>query len=81
MRIIERHIYIDRITRSLNRDMMLVLVVQRRVGKSFMLKCLLQSIKDNYPKYVVSKEDMVEAPLEYPGICHIHLRQFLITEF
>lgn len=41
----------------------------------------LQSIKDNYPKYVVSMEDMVGTPPEYPGIRHIHLREFLTTEF
>lgn len=41
----------------------------------------LAAIHDNYPKYVVSM-DPVTGPLnEYPGIHHIHLREFLMKEF
>lgn len=49
MNIIKRPVYLDRITRNLNRGMMLVLVGQRRVGKSFMLKSLAQWLADNRP--------------------------------
>lgn len=49
MKIIERPIYIDRITRQLNRGMMLVLVGQRRVGKSFLLKYLSDWLVKNKP--------------------------------
>lgn len=41
----------------------------------------LWNIRDNYPKYVVSM-DPVSGPLPaYPGIHHIHLRNFLTTDF
>ncbi|MDE6537861.1 MAG: ATP-binding protein [Muribaculaceae bacterium] len=41
----------------------------------------LTDIKDNYPKYVVSM-DPVSGPIaKYPGIHHLHLREFLTTEF
>lgn len=49
MKIIERPIYIDRITRQLNRNMMLVLVGPRRVGKSFILKSLAEWLHRNKP--------------------------------
>lgn len=49
MKIIERPIYIDRIVRQLNRGMMLVLVGQRRVGKSFILKSIANWLKINKP--------------------------------
>lgn len=49
MNIIERPIYINRILRQLNRGMMLVLVGQRRVGKSFILKYLAEHLKNNKP--------------------------------
>lgn len=49
MKIIERPIYLDRITRQLNRGMMLVLVGQRRVGKSFILKYLADWLRHNKP--------------------------------
>lgn len=41
----------------------------------------LHSINDNYPKYVVTMEDIPGNLKEYPGIRHIHLRDFLKTEF
>lgn len=41
----------------------------------------LKAIHDDYPKYVVTMEDIVGQLKEYPGINHIHLRQFLKTEF
>lgn len=50
MNIISRPVYINRITRHLNRGMMLVLVGQRRVGKSFMLKLLSEWLTDNRPE-------------------------------
>lgn len=49
MKIIERPIYINRIIRQLNRGMMLVLVGQRRVGKSFILKLLATWLSKNKP--------------------------------
>ncbi len=49
MKIIERHIYINRITRQLNRGMILVLVGQRRVGKSFLLKSIANWLSVNKP--------------------------------
>lgn len=49
MRIIERPIYLNRIISHLNHGMMLVLVGQRRVGKSFLLQSLYDWIKANRP--------------------------------
>lgn len=49
MKIIDRPLYIDRITRRLNKGMMLVLVGQRRVGKSFLLRLLKNWIETNRP--------------------------------
>lgn len=40
----------------------------------------LMRIKDNYPKYVVSMEPVTGELKEYPGIIHIHLRDFLKLE-
>lgn len=41
----------------------------------------LQSIRDNYPKYVVSLDPVSGGIPEYPGIRHLHLREFLMTDF
>lgn len=41
----------------------------------------LQAIGDDYPKYVVTMEDIAGPLKEYPGIHHIHLRDFLKMEF
>jgi len=41
----------------------------------------LMSIKDNYPKFVVSMDPLTENRSNYPGIKHIHLRKFLLTDF
>lgn len=41
----------------------------------------LAAIKDNYPKYVVSLDPVSGGFGEYPGIQHVNLRDFLITEF
>lgn len=41
----------------------------------------LQNIRDNYPKYVVSMDPVTGGLPNYPGIHHIHLREFLTTEF
>lgn len=41
----------------------------------------LQAIKDDYPKYVVTMEDLIGPLKEYPGINHIHLRDFLKQDF
>ncbi len=38
----------------------------------------LMEIKDNYPKYVISMEPVSGNLTEYPGIQHLHLRQFLM---
>lgn len=40
----------------------------------------LQSIKDNYAKYVISMSPLL-TKRDYEGITHIHLRQFLMTGF
>lgn len=37
----------------------------------------LMTIPDHYPKMVVTMEDFVGPLKEYPGIRHIHLRDFL----
>lgn len=41
----------------------------------------LAAIKDNYPKYVVSMDPVTGELPEYPGIRHIHLRDFLKSGF
>lgn len=40
----------------------------------------LAGIKDNYPKYVVSMDPISGELAEYPGIQHLHLREFLKTD-
>lgn len=40
----------------------------------------LAAIKDNYPKYVVSMDPVSGELNEYPGIHHVHLRQFLLSD-
>ena len=50
MKIIERPIYINRIIRQLNRNMILVLVGQRRVGKSFILRSVEAWLLKNKPQ-------------------------------
>lgn len=40
----------------------------------------LAAIKDNYPKYVVSMDPISGEIAEYPGIYHVHLREFLKTD-
>lgn len=49
MKIIERPIYLERIVSRLNRGMMLILVGQRRVGKSYLLRQLMTWLKENRP--------------------------------
>lgn len=41
----------------------------------------LKAIKDDYPKYVVTMEDITGPLKDYPGIHHIHLRDFLNRDF
>ncbi len=41
----------------------------------------LQAIDDNYPKFVVTMEDIAGSLKEYPGIRHIHIREFLKMDF
>lgn len=41
----------------------------------------LMSIKDNFPKFVVSMDPLAENRSDYPGIKHIHLREFLLNKF
>lgn len=78
MKIIDRPIYIERILRQLNRGMMLILVGQRRVGKSFLLKLLYDRLKANRPeanilfidkdfgkyKFINSSDDLYSHALE-----------------
>lgn len=49
MDIIVRKTYLSRIISHLNRGMMIILVGQRRVGKSFMLRQLHRWLEDNHP--------------------------------
>lgn len=49
MNLIDRPLYIDRIVSRLNKGMMLVLIGQRRVGKSFLLRLLNRWLKANRP--------------------------------
>lgn len=48
--------------------------IQREFGN-------LEAIKDSYPKYVITMEDITGPLKEYPGINHIHLRDFLMRDF
>ncbi len=41
---------------------------------------VLKRIKDNYPKYVISMESLGGEVSGYPGILHVNLRNFLMTE-
>ncbi len=41
----------------------------------------LWMIKDNYPKYLISMEPIVGEHNDYPGIIHLHLRDFLKLQF
>ena len=50
MEIIDRPIYIDRIVSHLNKQMIIILVGQRRVGKSFILQQLQSRIKEREPE-------------------------------
>lgn len=49
MEIIDRPIYIDHINSLLNKEMMLILIGQRRVGKSYILRQLKKWLEDNRP--------------------------------
>lgn len=40
----------------------------------------LACIRDNYPKYVVSMDPISGELAKYPGIRHVHLREFLKTD-
>lgn len=50
MKLIDRPIYVDRIVGRLNKGMMIVLIGQRRVGKSFLLRLLKDWIERNRPQ-------------------------------
>ena len=41
----------------------------------------LAAIRDNYPKYVVSMDPISGEFADYPGIIHVHLREFLKMDF
>ena len=41
----------------------------------------LMNIRDNYPKYVISMDPINGELPEYPGIHHLHLREFLTTDY
>ena len=49
MEIISRPLYLNHIISRLNRGMMLILVGQRRVGKSFVLRELKNWLQENRP--------------------------------
>lgn len=67
MKIIERKTYLSRIISHLNHGVMIVLVGQRRVGKSYMLKSLNNWLKDNRPDAGILFIDK-ELP-EFGSIC------------
>lgn len=50
MNLINRPIYVDRLVSRLNKGMMIVLIGQRRVGKSFLLRLLKDWIERNSPQ-------------------------------
>ena len=50
MKLIDRPIYVDRLVSRLNKGMMIVLIGQRRVGKSFLLRLLKDWIEQNRPQ-------------------------------
>ena len=50
MKLIDRSDYIDKISKRLNKGMMLVLIGQRRVGKSFLLRLLKNWLESNRPQ-------------------------------
>ena len=50
MAVISRPIYLDHIVSRLNREMMIILVGQRRVGKSYMLRQLHDWLRENKPE-------------------------------
>ena len=77
MEIIRRQQYIDHTLSIINKGMMLVLVGQRRVGKSY----ILLDLSDQYPKYVVSMDPVGGEVDGYPGINHVRLREFLKMKF
>ena len=54
MNLFERPLYLNRIVSRLNKGMMLVLIGQRRVGKSFMLRILKRWIEENRPSASVA---------------------------
>lgn len=49
MEIIIRKTYLDHILSHINRGMMIILIGQRRVGKSFMLRQVRQWLQENHP--------------------------------
>lgn len=53
MPIIPRPYYIDRIFSRLNRDMMIFLIGQRRVGKSYILRQIHNALIEKYPEATV----------------------------
>ncbi len=92
MEIIERPAYLSHIISHLGKGMMIILVGQRRgyVQAVYLLGSEetvarefgnLRVIRDNYPKYVVSMDPVSGGLPEYPGIIHVHLREFLMTDF
>ncbi|MDE6632588.1 MAG: ATPase, partial [Muribaculaceae bacterium] len=40
----------------------------------------LAAIPDNYPKYVISMDPICGGFPQYPGIHHVHLRTFLLSD-
>lgn len=49
MKLIDRPLYTERIIRRLNKGMMIVLIGQRRVGKSFLLRLTKKWLEENRP--------------------------------
>lgn len=62
MQILTRKTYLDHIVTHLNRGMMIILVGQRRVGKSFMLRQVKQWLEVNRPdaKIIYINKELIE---------------------
>jgi len=73
MKILNRELYFKQIEPFIGDSLVKVLIGQRRVGKSHLLK----QIKDNYPKMVVSMDEISLSNME--GIEHLTIREFLLT--
>ena len=72
MEIIRRQMYLDHIISVMNKNMMLVLVGQRRVGKSYILLDLKRWIEENEPAsnivYLDKEHEFLTICLRFPKV-------------